>query len=266
MQVAQELLYDHIEPTVREVRTLAVQHYSLAAHLKQLIECALSSACALARVPCVRCGPWRSAGALFHLMSWCSHAAGAALRQPLRADRREAAQVDSLGLACAPAVSAAQAKVSQRPRRRQRSRRQRRRGQGCRVRGQRRLQGPRQLPCKRGSNPQQEKGVAKSKRSSNKGGGSRGKSRASRAPTTQLDASWRVKADWPALVSTASSFDLDMPETILGSGEGGCVFGCRCGAPTHLLHRSIARCRDGVRCQQAPELNCQVLGHVPCEI
>ncbi|KAK9917783.1 hypothetical protein WJX75_008175 [Coccomyxa subellipsoidea] len=80
---------------------------------------------------------------------------------------------------------------------------------------------------KRGSSPQQGKGVPKSKRSSNKGGGSRGKSRASRAPTTQLDASWRIKADWPALVSTAASFDLDMPETILGSGECGYVFGCR---------------------------------------
>jgi hypothetical protein len=119
---------------------------------------------------------------------------------------------------------------------------------------------------KRGSSPQQGKGVPKSKRSSNKGGGSRSKSRASRAPTTQLDASWRIKADWPALVSTAASFDLDMPETILGSGECGYVFGCRCGAPTHLLHCSIARCRDSVRCQQAPELNCQVLGHVPCEV
>ncbi|KAK9907311.1 hypothetical protein WJX75_001275 [Coccomyxa subellipsoidea] len=78
---------------------------------------------------------------------------------------------------------------------------------------------------KRGSSPQQGKGVAKSTRSSNKGGGSRGKSRASQAPATQLDASWRIKA----LVSTAASFDLDMPETILGSGECGYVFGCRCG-------------------------------------
>lgn len=107
------------------------------------------------------------------------------------------------------------------------------------------------LQGKRGSSPQQGKGVAKSTRSSNKGGGSRGKSRASQAPATQLDASWRIKA----LVSTAASFDLDMPETILGSGECGYVFGCRCGAPIYLLHCSIARCRDSVRCQLSADLS-----------
>ena len=88
MQVAEALRYDAVEPTVREVRTLAVQQ--LSPHLTQLIQCALCRACALPRLCSAAVGAVWFMWVGMCLVSpselvFLSCAAGASLPQPLRA-------------------------------------------------------------------------------------------------------------------------------------------------------------------------------------